>query len=393
MKNLTAEVAALSGRLTEIRRDLHRHPELSFQEYRTADVVAGILEKAGIEVRRGVAKTGVVGILRGADDGRCVALRADMDALPIEEKTGAEYASVNPGVMHACGHDVHTTCVLGAALLLAQNRDEMAGTVVFIFQPAEELNNGAKAMVAEGVLDDPKVDAIFGLHTAPAIKAGKVGIKGGPLMAAVDTIKITITGEGGHGAIPHRTRDAIVAAGAVIQNLQTVVSRKVSPFDQVVVSLGTVHGGKANNVIADRVELTGTVRTYNPKTREKMPSLLENIISNTCAALGTEGELDYHFDLPALVNDTECAETGRKAALEVLGPDSVVEPIPSGGGEDFAIYLQQVPGAFFFLGVSPTDEPSREWHHPEFDVDETCLPVGAVLLAETAWKCLYGVRP
>jgi amidohydrolase len=389
MKNFTSEAAALTGKLTEIRRDLHRHPELSFQEHRTAGIVAEILEKAGIEVRRGVAETGVVGILRGAADGSCVALRADMDALPIEEKTGAEYASVNPGIMHACGHDVHTTSVLGAALLLAQNRDEMAGTVVFIFQPAEELNKGAKAMMAEGVLDDPKVDAIFGLHTFPAIKAGKVGIKAGPLMAAVDTLKITVTGEGGHGAVPHRTRDAIVATGAVIQNLQTVLSRKVSPFDQAVVSLGTIHGGKANNVIADRVELTGTVRTYDPGTRKKMPGLLENIISHTCAALDTEGGLDYLFDLPALVNDAECAEIGRKAALEALGPDSVIEPAPSGGGEDFAIYLQQVPGAFFFLGVNPTDEPSREWHHPEFDVDETCLSAGAALLAETAWKYLH----
>lgn len=374
--------------MTEIRRDLHRHPELSFQEYRTAGIVAEILEKAGIEVRRGVAETGVIGVLRGAADGPCVALRADMDALPIEEKTGAEYASASPGVMHACGHDVHTTCVLGAAFLLAQKRDEMAGTVVFIFQPAEELNKGAKAMMAEGVLDDPQVDAIFGLHTAPAIKAGKAGIKAGPLMAAVDTLKITITGEGGHGAVPHRARDAIVAAASVIQNLQTVVSRKASPFDQVVVSLGTIHGGKANNIIAEMVELTGTVRTYDPLTRQKMPGLLENIIGHTCAALDTEGKLDYLFDLPALVNDAECARIGREAALEALGPDSVVEPVPSGGGEDFAIYLQQVPGAFFFLGVSPTDEPSREWHHPEFDVDETCLSAGAALLAETAWGFL-----
>ncbi|MFP4481188.1 MAG: M20 family metallopeptidase [Thermovirgaceae bacterium] len=389
MKNLASKAAALSTRLSEIRRDLHRHPELSFQEHRTADIVAGILEESGMEVRRCVAKTGVVGILRGSADGSCVALRADMDALPIEEKTGAEYASVNPGVMHACGHDVHTTCVLGAALLLAENSDDMAGTAVFIFQPAEETNKGAKTMMAEGILDDPKVDAIFGLHTAPAIRAGKAGIKAGPLMAAVDTMKITITGEGGHGAVPHRTRDAIVAAASVIQNLQTVVSRKVSPFDQAVVSLGTIHGGKANNVIADRVELTGTVRTYDPRTRERMPRLLENIIGHTCSALDTEGVVDYFFDLPALVNDAKCAEIGRKAALEALGPDSVVEPVPSGGGEDFAIYLQQVPGAFFFLGVSPTDEPSREWHHPEFDVDETCLSAGAALLAQTAWDFLH----
>ncbi len=381
----------IEARLAEIRHDLHRHPELSFQEHRTAGVVAGILEDAGIEVRRDVAGTGVVGVLRGKREGPCVALRADMDALPIQEKTGAEYASENPGVMHACGHDVHTTCALGAAMLLAERRHEMTGTAVFIFQPAEEINKGAKAMIAEGVLENPKVGTIFGLHTAPAIRAGQVGIKSGPLMAAVDTIKITITGEGGHGAVPERTRDAIVAAGAVIQNLQTVVSRKISPFDQAVVSLGTIHGGKANNVIADQVVLTGTVRTYNPMTRDRMPVLLGTVIKHTCSALDTSSEIDYLFDLPALVNDPVCAEIGRKAALKVLGPESIVDPAPSGGGEDFAVYLQHVPGAFFFLGVSPTDEPSREWHHPEFDVDEKCLPVGAALLSQTAWDYLKSV--
>ncbi|MDO9509191.1 MAG: M20 family metallopeptidase [Thermovirgaceae bacterium] len=345
MSDIGKKAVGIAGTLSNIRRDIHKHPELSFQEHRTAGVIAGILEKAGIEVRRGVAGTGVVGILRGAAPGKCVALRGDMDALPIEEKTGAEYASVHQGVMHACGHDVHTTCVLGAAILLASLRESIPGTVKFIFQPAEEKNMGAKEMLKEHVLSDPDVDAIFGLHAAPSIPAGKVGIKAGPLMAAVDTIRISVLGEGGHGAVPDRARDAIVAAASVIQNLQTVVSRKISPFDQAVVSIGTLHGGQANNIIADKVEMGGTVRTYSSETRRKMPELLKNIITHTCSALDTEGELEYFFDLPPLVNDPECAEIGRNAAIAVLGAENVVEPSSSGGGEDFAVFLEHVPGA------------------------------------------------
>ncbi|MCF7936298.1 MAG: amidohydrolase, partial [Synergistales bacterium] len=204
------------------------------------------------------------------------------------------------------------------------------------------------------------------------------------LMAAVDTITLSVLGEGGHGAIPHRTRDAIVAAAAVVQNLQTIVSRRISPFDQAVVSLGTIHGGQANNVIADRVDLTGTVRTYDAATRAAMPELLEGIVTHTCQGLGTTGELDYRFDLPPLVNDPHCAEVVKEVASDMLGRENVVEAQPSGGGEDFAIYLEHVPGAFFFLGVSPTEEPSPEWHSPRFDVDESCLQVGAAVLARTA---------
>lgn len=380
MSNIAAKATDIAETLSMIRRDIHKHPELGFQEHRTAGIVSDILENAGIEVRRGVAGTGVVGILHGSSPGRCVAFRADMDALPIEEKTGVEYASVNKGVMHACGHDVHTTCLLGAALILSSIRDSLPGTVKFIFQPAEELNKGARAMLKEKVLSDPDVDAIFGLHAAPAIPAGKIGIKAGPLMAAVDTFRISTLGESGHGAIPDRARDAIVAAAAVIQNLQTIVSRKVSPFDQAVVSIGTIHGGKACNIISDRVEMTGTVRTYSAETRTKISKLMENIITHTCSALGATGELEYIFDLPPLVNDPECAEIGRNAAMTVLGTENLVEPSSSGGGEDFSIFLEHVPGSFFFLGTGG----QYEWHHPEFDVDETCLAAGAAVLAQTA---------
>jgi amidohydrolase len=380
MQDIRKKATEISGLLSAIRRDIHRHPELSMQEYRTSGIVADTLEKAGIETRRGIAGTGITGTLQGNSPGRCLALRADMDALPIEEKTGAEYASINKGIMHACGHDVHTTCLLGAALILSDIRDSFSGTVKFIFQPAEEINDGAKQMIKAGVLSDPEFEAIFGLHTAPAIPAGKIGVKEGPLMAAVDTIRIVILGEGGHGAVPDRTRDAVVAASAVVQNLQTIVSRKTSPFDPVVVSIGTIHGGKANNVIADRVEMSGTVRTYNAETREKMPGLLKNIIARTCAALDTEGKLEYIFDLPPLVNDPECAGIIREAALKVLGPGSVIEATPSGGGEDFAVFLEHVKGAFFFLGTGG----KYEWHHPEFDVNEDCLAAGAAVLSQTA---------
>lgn len=384
MEDIAEKAGNIAGVLSKIRRDIHQHPELSMQEHRTAGIIAEFLENAGIEVQRGVAGTGVVGILRGSSPGRCVALRADMDALPIEEKSNAEYASVNKGVMHACGHDVHTACLIGAAMILSGIRDSLPGTVKFIFQPAEEINNGAKRMIEAGVLADPGFDVIFGLHTAPAIRAGKIGIKPGPLMAAVDTIGISVLGVGGHGAVPDSARDAIVAASSVIQNLQTIVSRKISPFDQVVVSIGTIHGGQAWNIISDRVEMTGTVRTYNAVTREKMPELMGNIIDHTCSALGTTGELEYRFDLPPLVNDPECAEIGRNAAIAVLGMENVVEPSSSGGGEDFAVFLEHVPGAFFFLGISG----KHEWHHPEFDVDELCLPTGAAVLAQTAWDFL-----
>ncbi len=384
MTDMAKRAKSIADLLSNIRRDIHRHPELSFQEHRTAGVIADILEKKGLHVRRGVAGTGVVGLLEGMDSGKCVALRADMDALPIQEKNSTEYASVHPGVMHACGHDVHVACVLGSAILLSEVRESLPGSVKFIFQPAEEINKGAKAMMKENVLSNPDVEAIFGLHTAPAIPAGKIGIRSGPLMAAVDTIRMTILGEGGHGAFPHRTRDAVVASAAVVQNLQTIVSRKISPFDQAVVSIGTIHGGEANNVISDRVEMTGTVRTYDPDTRKRMPGLLKNIITNTCSALETEGELQYIFDLPSLVNDPECVETGRLAADEIFGRENIAVPALSGGGEDFSIYLDHVPGAFFFLGTGG----SHEWHHPEFDVDEKCLSPGAAMLALTAWKFL-----
>lgn len=375
--------------LVAFRRDLHMYPELSFKEYETGKKIANKLRELGIKVIEGVGKTGIVGILEGSRKGKVVAIRGDMDALPIREQNEVSYKSKNEGIMHGCGHDVHTTSVLGAAILLSSIREKLPGTVKFIFQPAEEINAGARAMLEDGVLENPGVDCIFGLHTWPNLPAGTVGVKEGPLMAAVDTIKIRVKGESGHGAVPDKARDAIVASAALILNLQTIVSRKVSPFEPVVVSIGTIEGGRANNVISDLVEMTGTVRTFRPEIRKRMPSIMENIIEETCRALDTEGELEYIFDLPAVINDKEITAIGKKAVEEIVGKEGVKTPDLTGGGEDFAIFQQKVPGCFYFLGVRNEDRGIiHQWHHPEFDVDESSLPVGAGILAQSALNFL-----
>ena len=383
--NLREESQALKEKLVKIRRKIHRNPELSFEEHETGDLIEEILQEHDIDVTREVGKTGVVGILNKGKPGPVVALRGDIDALPIEEQNDVPFKSENPGKMHACGHDVHTTSLLGAAMLLSEKRDEIPGQVKFIFQPAEEINKGAKAMIEDGVLSNPDVDAIFGLHTKPDIPAGQVGVKYGPLMAAVDTIKITIKGEGGHGAIPHHTRDSIVAASSIIQNLQTIVSRRISPFETAVISFGTINGGTANNVISEEVKLTGTGRSFKPEVREQLPELLKNIVNNTCAAHDTEAEIEYINDLPAVINDNEMAGHAAKAVQKIAGEDGLIEPEPTGGGEDFAMYMQEVPGCFMFLGVRNEEEGIvHQWHHPKYNVDETAIPIGAGSLALAA---------
>ncbi|MFW5790852.1 MAG: M20 metallopeptidase family protein [Bacillota bacterium] len=389
--NLRADSQALKEKLVEIRRKIHRNPELSFEEYETGDLIEKILKEHDIEVTREVGKTGVVGILNKDKEGPVVALRGDIDALPIEEQNDIPFKSENPGKMHACGHDVHTTSLLGAAMLLSDKRDEIPGQVKFIFQPAEEINKGAKAMIEDKVLSNPDVDAIFGLHTKPDIPAGQVGVKAGPLMAAVDTIKMTIKGEGGHGAIPHHTRDSIVAASSIIQNLQTIVSRRISPFEAAVISFGTINGGTANNVISEEVKLTGTGRSFNPEVREQLPKLLKNIVNNTCAAHDTEAEVEYIFDLPAVINDSEMADYASKAVQKIAGKDGLVIPEPTGGGEDFAMYMQEVPGCFMFLGVRNEEKGIvHQWHHPKYNADEAALPIGAGTLAQSVVEYFNG---
>ncbi|WP_434132222.1 M20 family metallopeptidase [Sporomusa sphaeroides] len=384
MKTIIDRATELSQRIIDIRRELHRYPEISFKEYRTTEFITKLLVQADIEIVPWGGDTGVVGLLKGTKPGPVVALRADIDALPVEEENECSYRSLHPGVMHACGHDSHTASLLGAALILAELRESLAGTVKFIFQPAEEINAGAKAMIEQGVLSNPTVDIIFGLHNTPSIPAGQVGCKEGPLMAAVDTTFLTIKGIGGHGAIPHKTKDPIMAAAAVIQGLQTIVSRQVDPLSSAVISFGTIKGGHANNVIPEKVELTGTVRTFDPALRAEMPDKMSKVINGIAQAMDTEADFVYRKDLPAVFNPPELTKWCREVLEQVFG-DGVIVPTPGMGGEDFAIFQEKVPGVFLWLGVGNTAKGIvHQWHNPRFDIDEEALKYGAAALAQLA---------
>lgn len=385
MATIAERAAALAPDIIALRRRLHSHPEVSFQEHETTALIKEEITRLGVEIVPWGGETGVVGLLKGARPGPVVGLRADIDALPVQEENDCEYRSQVPGVMHACGHDTHTACLLGAARLLAELRDSLAGTVKFIFQPAEEINAGAKLMIEKGVLANPSLDVIFGLHNSPNIPAGQIGLKPGALMAAVDTTFLTIKGVGGHGAIPHRSHDPIMATAAVIQGLQTVVSRQVDPLDSAVISFGTIRGGHANNVIPETVDLTGTVRTFSPALRAEMPARMKGVIDGVAAAMRTEAEFTYRNDLPAVVNPPELAEWCRGPLAKVFGPAGLVVPAPSMGGEDFACFQELVPGVFLWLGVGNAARGIvHQWHNPRFDADEDSLRFGAAALAQLA---------
>lgn len=390
--NFKDKSTALSEKLVELRNDFHRHPELSFQEHRTGEKIAELLAGLNIDVTPKVGKTGVTGFLKGKKDGPVVAIRADIDALPIQELTDLPCKSQNDGVMHACGHDIHTTCALGAAMLLSQVRGELPGSVLFIFQPAEEKNQGAKDMVADGVMSSPKVDMIFGLHNHPEVPVGKVAVKSGPLMSAVDAIALHITGKGGHGGLPHMDIDPIVAMASTLMNIQTVVSRNVAPLNPAVVSFGTIKGGSANNVIPDFVEATGTVRSYDLETQNLIEKRLKEIAETSAAALGCKGELRYIRELPAVVNDPRATAIARRSVEAIAGIKGVFDPVPSTGGEDFSIFLQKAPGCFLWLGVgNPEIGAVHPWHSPLFLADERAFSIGAGVLAQCAFEALGGL--
>jgi amidohydrolase len=376
---------SMSEELRALRRDFHQFPELSFQEFETARKIAIYMKELGYEVKENVGKTGVVALLKGAKENPTVALRADMDALPVKEMTSLSYASKNDGVMHACGHDIHVTCALGAAKILASLKDELQGSVKFIFQPAEEINAGAKAMIDDGVLEDPPVSFIFGLHNNPEIPVGKVGLKEGPLMAAVDSTFITIRGQGGHAAYPHRVIDPIVCASSIVMNLQTIVSRNVDPQKAAVISFGSINGGIANNVIPDEVKLTGTVRTFDEGLRDSIEGWMKRTVENTASSLGCKVEFNYRRDLPPVVNHPEATKIALWAAQKVFGEDGIILPTPSMGGEDFALYQKRVPGCYFWLGVgNPNIDAVHPWHSPHFKADEDALWRGAALFSVSA---------
>lgn len=377
----------LSPRLIEIRRHLHSHPELSGQEHHTAAFVAGVLSSNGVHVREAVGKTGVIGEVQGTPSDRpCLAIRTDMDALPIQERTGLEYASKAAGVMHACGHDVHTTVGLGTAMVLSQLAEELPGKVRFLFQPAEEIAQGASWMVQDKAMEN--VSAILSLHVFPSIPAGKVGIRYGALTAAADELDIIIVGESGHGARPHEAIDAIWIAAQVITTLQQAISRTQNPLRPVVLSIGQISGGRAPNVIADSVKLRGTVRSLHPETRANLPLWIDKIVANICNSYGAQYEVDYRPGTPGVQNDLALSQLLQTAAEEAWGSDRVqVLTEPSLGAEDFSLYLEHAPGSMFRLGVGYEDRAiNYPLHHPQFEVNESAIITGVVTLAYSAFK-------
>ena len=390
---LLREARRLAPKLVSWRRHLHAHPELSFAEHETQAFLAGVLRALGVEPRV-VAGTGLLVEVAGAEPGPCVAVRADIDALPIQEAGGRPYGSRVPGVMHACGHDVHAACALGATALLLAARDTLRGVVKVIFQPGEEvLPGGATRVIADGALEAPAVERIVGLHVAPGLPVGTFGLRPGPYMASADEVRIALTGDGGHGALAHQHVDVVAAAAQVVVGLQQVASRKAPPDVPTVLSFGRIASrGGATNVLTDRVELEGTFRTYDEGWRERAHGWIREIAEHTAAALGAGCEVDLRRGYPALANDPATTATVRGALASLADA-------PRGGGvvdlalrptaEDFAWYLRRVPGCFFRLGVR--DEAAGVTagvHTPAFDVDEGCLPLGAAGLAAAAMSLL-----
>lgn len=373
-------------RLIEIRRHLHAHPELSGMEHQTSAYIAGVLSSCGLNVKEAVGKTGVVGELVGkGSDRRTLAIRTDMDALPIQEHLELDFASANPGIMHACGHDVHATLGMGTAMVLSQLSDNLPGNVRFLFQPAEEIALGAKWMVQDGAMKD--VDAIYGVHVFPSIPARRVGIRYGALTSAADELEIVILGESGHGARPHQAIDAIWIAAQVITNLQQAISRTQNPLHPIVLSVGQIQGGRAPNIIADRVTMTGTVRSLHPESHANLPQWIENIVQGVCQTYGAKCQVDYRRGVPSVLNDKTLTQIIESATREAWGDESVqILPEPSLGAEDFSVYLDNVPGCMFRLGVGHDNKTNYPLHHPKFEVDEDAILTGVVTMAYAAYK-------
>jgi amidohydrolase len=373
-------------RLIEIRRHLHAHPELSGKEHQTSAYIAGVLSSCGLNVKEAVGKTGVVGELVGkGSDRRILAIRTDMDALPIQEHLDLDFASANPGIMHACGHDVHATLGMGTAMVLSQLSSSLPGNVRFLFQPAEEIALGAKWMVQDGVMKD--VDAIYGVHVFPSIPARCVGIRYGALTSAADELEIIIQGESGHGARPHQAIDAIWIAAQVITSLQQAISRTQNPLHPIVLSLGQIEGGRAPNIIADRVTMKGTVRSLHPESYNNLPQWIENIVQGVCQIYGAKYQVDYRRGVPSVHNDNTLTQIIEAAAREAWGDESVqILPEPSLGAEDFSVYLDKVPGCMFRLGVGHDRKTNYPLHHPKFEVDENAILTGVVTMAYAVYK-------
>jgi amidohydrolase len=381
--HIKPEILKDHDELTRIRRDIHAHPELGFEEHRTAEIVAQKLSEWGLEVRRGLGKTGVVGTVRRGNSHRAIAFRADMDALPILEANDVPHKSTIPGKMHACGHDGHTTMLLGAAKYLSQHRN-FDGAVHFIFQPSEEGVSGAREMIKEGLFSEFPADAVFAIHNHPGMEVGRIGVKAGPLLAAADTFDITINVRGGHAAHPHLGVDPLVIASQIVLALQGIASRNIDPLESVVVTVGYMKGGAARNVIPSKVEMGGTVRTFTPAVRDRVEQRIGQIVEGAGAMHEVKIELDYHRGVPPTINHAAETEMAAQAAAAVCGAENVLRNLrPSMGAEDFSYMLEATPGAMVRLGNGPTDG-NRILHNPNYDFNDEIIPIGVSFFAELA---------
>lgn len=380
MDELEQRVLDITDEIVEWRRDFHRHPETAYDETRTSRVIREFLEGLGLSVET-LAKTGLRAVLRGNGSGGCVALRADMDALPMTEEGDKPYISLNPGAVHACAHDGHMAILMGTAKVLCGMRERLKGDVVFLFQPSEErIPGGARRMISEGAMAG--VSAVFGLHLWQPLATGIVGLVKGPMMAQPDAFSIIVKGRGGHGSMPQQTVDPILAAAQLVVNAQSIVSRNLDPLKPGVVSFGTIEGGTVYNIIPEKVTLTGTVRSFDLDVQQTAERRLRQIADMTCAAFGAEARFEYEKGYPPVVNDPEMVDFVHSVTARTLGESRVREIEPVMGGEDFAYYLQQVPGAFLFFGMG--DGMEYPHHHPRFDIDERALPQATLLMSRLA---------
>ena len=391
---LRAKVHRVADWVIRIRREFHQHPELGMEECWTSKTIAEHLYNMGIPHQAGVAKTGIVGIISGDKPGKTVALRADMDALPIQEQTGLDYASLYEGRMHACGHDAHVAILLGAAKVLNDNRDEFSGTVKLLFQPAEETDGGAKPMIEAGCMENPIVDYVLGLHVTPHIHAGQIWIKRGKLTASSDILQITVEGRSAHAAYPEEGIDAIVTAAQVISALQTIVSRNISPLNSGVLTLGTIHGGFKENIIADRVQISGTLRTLEPQVRSLIKERIHTIATGVCQSMGSRCTVEFKEGYMPIINHDLVMDHIEKTAVACLGKENIIpKEHPSMGVEDFSFFCQQAPGAFYYLGCGNLSQGIiAPGHSPEFRIDESCLETGVLLQVATALSLLQAVQ-
>lgn len=382
--NIKQAVIDLTPQMIEMRRDFHRHPELAFQEVRTSQKLAEFLEGLGLEVTRGVAKTGLIAKLKGGKPGKTVLVRADIDALPINETSGVAYTSETPNVMHACGHDGHATIAAHVAAVFSRFKDQLEGEVRFAFQPAEEIVSGARPMVEAGVLEG--VDSVVGLHLFSMMPAGMVGVRPGPSMAAADAFTLFLKGKGAHAAMPHEGIDTVLMASHIIVALQSLVSRETDPINTSVITIATVTAGEgAHNIIPETAELKGTLRTFDPALREKLIHRIEALSKGIATAMGGSAEIKWQPGSPAVVNNAEMVERFRDVAASVIGPSAIIESPPVMGGDDMSEFLLRRPGVYFWLGAGAAEsEKNMPHHHPGFWIDdERSLPLGTELIAKT----------